>query len=297
MKNTLRILISALLVLAMALSFASCTPSAEEFYIDGSAYVNMQVGEVVALELVKPDSLKGKVEWISDNEDVVIVANGTLVAQGEGTTLVHAILGDYSDKVIVTVGTPKPGTGNNSGNTNTGNNNTGNNNTGNNNTGTNGGTNTGTNGGTTDGGNTNTGNGGSDNNGGSTTAGLIGSLDFSSTAQRTSLSTSEQVWANGNVTLTNTVGDNPVADYSNPARFYPNSSIIIDCQGMKKIVMNCDNQYKDSTGAIQSAAQAAGASVVVDGETLTITLPSTMDSFTMKLPSQARLKSLEVYGR
>ena len=126
MKNTLRILISALLVLAMALSFASCTPSAEEFYIDGSAYVNMQVGEVVALELVKPDSLKGKVEWISDNEDVVIVANGTLVAQGEGTTLVHAILGDYSDKVIVTVGTPKPGTGNNSGNTNTGNNNTGN---------------------------------------------------------------------------------------------------------------------------------------------------------------------------
>ena len=265
MKNTLRILISALLVLAMALSFASCTPSAEEFYIDGSAYVNMQVGEVVALELVKPDSLKGKVEWTSDNEKIVIVANGTLVAQGEGTTMVHATLGDYSDKVIVTVGTPKPGTGNNSGNTNTGNNNTGT-------------------------------NGGSDNNGGSTTVGLIGSIDFTSTTHRTSLSTSEQVWANGNVTLTNTVGDNPVADYSNPARFYPNSSIIIDCQGMKKIVMNCDNQFKDSTGAIQSAAQAAGASVVVDGETLTITLPSTMDSFTMKLPSQARLKSLEVYG-
>jgi len=114
-----KIVISVILLLTMSLSLASCglfKPGAEEFYIDGSAYVSMQVGEVAVLELVKPDSLKGKVEWTSDDENVVIVANGTLVARGEGTTMVHATLDDYTDKVIVTVGTPKPGTGNNTGN-------------------------------------------------------------------------------------------------------------------------------------------------------------------------------------
>ena len=65
---------------------------------------------------------------------------------------------------------------------------------------------------------------------------------------------------------------------------------------MKKIVMTCDNQYKDSTGALQAAATAAGASVVVDGETITITLPSTMNSFTMTVTTQARVKTLEVYS-
>ena len=294
MKKTV---ISVILLLAMSLSLASCglfKPGAEEFYIDGSAYVSMQVGEVAVLELVKPESLKGKVEWTSDDESVVIVANGTLVARGEGTTMVHATLDDYTDKVIVTVGTPKPGTGNNTGN-NTGDN-TGNNtgdNTGNNgdSTGGNTGDNTGNNGGST-GGNTGDNTGNTGNTGGSTTANLIGSIDFTSTAQRVSLSTAEQVWTNGSVSLTNTEGANPVADYS-PIRF---SSVIIDCQGMKKIVMNCDNGVKDSTGALQAAAEAAGASVVVDGETITITLPSVVNSFTMTVASQARVKTLEIYG-
>ena len=65
---------------------------------------------------------------------------------------------------------------------------------------------------------------------------------------------------------------------------------------MKKIVMTCDNQYKDSTGALQAAAEAAGASVVVDGETITITLSSAVNSFTMTVTTQARVKTLEVYG-
>ena len=309
MKNIVKFLVSTILMLAMVLSVASCAPGAEEFYIDGPASVTMQVGDIVVLDLVKPESLKGKVEWTVDDNSIAEVVKGTIVAKAEGITVVHATLDDYSDKIIVTVTTHKDNTGNNTGNT--GNNggstggNTGNNggstgdNTGNTggNTGT--GDNTGNNGGSTG---DNTGNNGGStgdntgNTGGSTVAGLIGSIDFTSTTHRVSLSTSEQVWTNGNVTLTNTVGDNPVADYSNPARFYPNSSIIIDCQGMKKIVMNCDNQFKDSTGALQSAAEAAGASVVVDGETITITLSSAMNSFTMKIPSQARLKTLEVYS-
>ena len=43
-----KIIISAILLMAMVLSLASCDmfkPGAEEFYIDGPAYVNLQVGE------------------------------------------------------------------------------------------------------------------------------------------------------------------------------------------------------------------------------------------------------------
>lgn len=308
MKNIVKILVSSVLLLAMILSVASCgwlKPGEEEFYIDGPASVTMQVGEIVVLDLVKPDSLKGKVEWTVDDNSIAEVVKGTIVAKAEGITVVHATLDEYSDKIIVTVTTPKDNTGSNTGNNggstggNTGNNggstgdNTGNNggSTGDN-TGTGG--NTGNSGGST-GDNTGNNGGSTGNNGGSTVSGLIGSIDFTSTAQRVSLSTAEQVWTNGSVTLTNTEGANPVADYS-PIRFYPNSGVIIECQGMKKIVMNCDNGVKDSTGALQAAAEAAGASVVVDGETITITLPSVVNSFTMTVASQARVKTLEVYG-
>lgn len=295
MKNLTKIVISAILLVATVLSVASCSmfkPGEEEFYIDGPAAVNMQVGEMISLELVKPDSLKGKVEWTAD-DDIVVVVDGVILAKAEGITVVHATLDEYSDKVIVTVGTPKPGTGNNnSGNNNTGNN-TGNNNTGNNNTGNNGG-NTGNNGG-------NTGNNGGStgNNGGSTNVGVIGTLDFSSNAQRTSLSGSSQVWQNGNVKLTNNqaASINPVADYVAPVRFYPASDVIIECNGMTKIVLVCDNKYKDSTGSLSTAAEAAGANVTADGDILTITFASPVNSFTFSaIPSQARLSSLEVYG-
>lgn len=275
MKFSTKKLICALLIFVMALSFASCkNADAEDFYIDGDASVTIQVGETILLTIVKPDSLKGKVEWTSSDESVAIVVDGAVKGLKSGTAVITASLDDYCDKVMISVTTPKD----------------------NNNTGNNGGTT----GGNTSGGNTgnntgNTGNTGDNTGNTGTTQGLLGSIDFTSTTHRVSLSTSEQVWTNGNVTLRNTEGANPVADYS-PIRFYPNSGVIIECQGMKKIVMTCDNQYKDSTGALQAAATAAGASVVVDGETITITLPSTMNSFTMTVTTQARVKTLEVYS-
>ncbi len=296
MKFSTKKLICALLIFVMTLSFASCNKDEEGFYIEGNSSITIQVNETYLLSAVKPENAKGKVQWESSNEAVAVVADGAVVGVASGVAVITATLGDYSDKVIVTVSTPKDNnnTGNNGGTTGgntTGGNTTGGNTTGGNTTGGNTG-NTGGNTGNTGG---NTGNTGDNTGNTGTTQGLLGSIDFTSTTHRVSLSTSEQVWTNGNVTLRNTEGANPVADYT-PIRFYPNSGVIIECQGMKKIVMTCDNQYKDSTGALQAAATAAGASVVVDGETITITLPSTMNSFTMTVTTQARVKTLEVYS-
>ena len=278
-----KIVISVILLLAMALSLASCSmfkPGEEEFYIDGASYVNLQVGEIAVLELVKPDSLKGKVEWTSDDETIVIVANGTLVAQGEGTTMVHATLDDYTDKVIVTVGTPKPDTGSNPGN------------------------NTGNNTGNTSGGNTtgNTGNNTGNNTGSgntSTTANLIGSIDFTSTTQRASQDANSQVWQNGNVTFTNNKASsqNDVANYSNPVRLYPASTVSIECNGMTKLVFTCGEYTgKDYPAALQGATFDSGATVTVDGLVVTVTLAAPVNTFNITINTQVRLMSLEVYG-
>ena len=298
-----KIIISAILLLTMVLSLASCSlfqPGEEEFYIDGASYVNMQVGEIAVLEVVKPDSLKGKVEWTSDDETVVIVANGTLVAKGDGTTMVHATLGDYTDKVIVTVGTGKPNTNGNTGSGNTsGGNTSGGNTSGGNTSGGN------TSGGNTSGGNTSGGNtsGGNTSGGSSTTGNLLGSIDFSDVNQRTSCTTECQVWQNGNATLTNNKAgsSSDVSEqYScNPARFYKNSDVIIECQGMTKLVIVCGEAANgnDYASLLVNSISDSSVTVTSDGTTVTIVFSAPVNSFTYtSTAGQTRFMSLQAYG-
>lgn len=232
MKNIVKILVSSVLLLAMILSVASCgwlKPGEEEFYIDGPASVTMQVGEIVVLDLVKPDSLKGKVEWTVDDNSIAEVVKGTIVAKAEGITVVHATLDDYSDKIIVTVTTPKDNTGSNTGNNggstgdNTGNNggstgdNTGNNggSTGDN-TGNNGGStgdNTGNNGGST---------GGTDNVGAITASVVIADLI---SANGWNADTRKQSFSIDNVVSAQVDGGNfSGAAYSDQIRIYASDS-------------------------------------------------------------------------
>ena len=243
MKNIVKILVSSVLLLAMILSVASCgwlKPGEEEFYIDGPASVTMQVGEIVVLDLVKPDSLKGKVEWTVDDNSIAEVVKGTIVAKAEGITVVHATLDDYSDKIIVTVTTPKDNTGSNTGNNggstggNTGNNggsagdNTGNNggstggNTGNNGGST--GDNTGNSGGITG---DNTGNsggstGGTDNVGAITASVVIADLI---SANSWNAETRKQSFSIDNVVSAQIDGGNfSGAAYSDQIRIYASDS-------------------------------------------------------------------------
>ena len=61
-------------------------------------------------------------------------------------------------------------------------------------------------------------------------------LSFANKAQRTSLSTSKQVWEQNGIKLTNDKGSSTsnVADYANPARFYKSSKISANHELLKK---------------------------------------------------------------
>ena len=122
-------------------------------------------------------------------------------------------------------------------------------------------------------------------------------LSFANKAQRTSYSTSQQVWEQNGITLTNDKSSSTtnVGDYANPARFYASSQITIAYANgtMTKIEFVCDSgsyatALKNSIGTT--------ATVSVSGSNVTVTLDN-VDSFTIaKLTAQVRMKSLTVTG-
>ena len=123
--------------------------------------------------------------------------------------------------------------------------------------------------------------------GGTTTTPTTATLSFESTAQRTTLTTSQQVWTQNGITLTNDKGSSTsnVADYSNPARFYKSSNIIVEAPGnITKIVFKCVKDYVISiTGATTS------------GYNVTVSLDGTSGTYTVNtLSAQVRMNSLEV---
>ena len=127
----------------------------------------------------------------------------------------------------------------------------------------------------------------SETTGGTTTTPTTATLSFASTAQRTTLTTSQQVWTQNGITLTNDKGSSTsnVADYSNPARFYKSSNIIVEAPGnITKIVFNCVKDYVISiTGATTS------------GYNVTVSLDGTSGTYTVNtLSAQVRMNSLEV---
>ena len=286
MKFSTKKLICALLIFVMTLSLASCNKDEEGFYIEGNSSITIQVNETYLLTAVKPDNAKGKIQWESSNEAIAVVADGAVVGVASGVAVITASLGDYSDKVIVTVSTPKDNnnTGNNGGTT--GGNTTGGNTTGGNTTGGN------TTGGNTSGGNTTGGNTG-------TTQSIIGSIDFTSTTQRTSQDANSQVWKNGTTTFTNNKASsqNDVANYSNPVRLYPNSEVVIECTGMTKIVFLCGTYNdKDYPAALQLVDFGSNATVTVNDLYVTVTFSAPVNSITVSIVNQVRLMSVEIYG-
>lgn len=99
-------------------------------------------------------------------------------------------------------------------------------------------------------------------------------ISFATTEQRTNYSTSEQVWENSGVTFTNAKGSSTsnVADYSNPARFYKNSTITVEAPGnIAQIVFICNTadyatSLKNSIGESATVSEKT-VTVSIDGET------------------------------
>ena len=123
--------------------------------------------------------------------------------------------------------------------------------------------------------------------GGTTTTPTTATLSFASTEQRTTLTSSQQVWTQNGITLTNDKGSSTsnVADYSNPARFYKSSKITVEAPGnITKIVFKCVKDYVISiTGSTTS------------GYNVTVSLDGTSGTYTVNtLSAQVRMNSLEV---
>lgn len=117
-------------------------------------------------------------------------------------------------------------------------------------------------------------------------------ISFATTEQRTNYSTSEQVWENSGVTFTNAKGSstNNVADYSNPARFYKNSTITVEAPGnITQIVFICNTEAYAT-----SLKNSIGESATVSGKTVTVSIDGET-TFTCTLSDgQVRMDELTV---
>ena len=124
-------------------------------------------------------------------------------------------------------------------------------------------------------------------------------LSFANTAQRTTFTTSQQVWEQNGITLTNDKGSSTsnVADYSNPARFYKSSKITVDAPGyMKSITFVC-NSSSYATTLESSITSSSNYTVTVSGANVTVDFTSASSSqfvIASLTGGQVRMNSLSV---
>jgi hypothetical protein len=121
-------------------------------------------------------------------------------------------------------------------------------------------------------------------------------LSFANKAQRTSFTTSKQVWEQNGITFTNNKSKSTsnVADYAKPVRLYANSNIVVECASgnITQIVFDC-NSASYATALKNSIGSTATTSVSSDK--VTVTLDCSSNSFTISsLTAQVRLDALTV---
>ena len=121
-------------------------------------------------------------------------------------------------------------------------------------------------------------------------------LSFADKANRTVFTTSQQVWEQNGIKLTNDKGSSTsnVADYAAPARFYKSSKLTVEYAGMTKIEFVCNNSSYAT--ALQSSITTG--TVSVNGSVVTVVLPAAADSYVISslTGGQVRMDSLTVYA-
>ena len=120
-------------------------------------------------------------------------------------------------------------------------------------------------------------------------------LTFDNKAKCTSSSTSQQVWEENGITLTNdkAASSTNVAVYA-PVRLYASSAITVKCSlgNIAQIEFVCDT-YKNTYPA--DLQKSIGAEATVSGTKVTVTPTATSDTYAVKkLAAQVRLKSVTV---
>lgn len=119
-------------------------------------------------------------------------------------------------------------------------------------------------------------------------------ISFSDVANRTTLTTSQQVWEQNGIKVINDKGSSTsnVADYSAPARFYKSSTLTVQCPGMKKIEFICNSG--DYATALKESITSGTATV--SSSVVTVDLGSAADSYVIgTLSAQVRMDSITVY--
>ena len=124
----------------------------------------------------------------------------------------------------------------------------------------------------------------------------INTLSFADKAQRTSFSTTQQVWEQNGITFTNDKASstNAVADYAKPVRLYANSKVTVEHPGMTKIVFDC-NSPSYATALKNAIGTPANGKVSVSSDKVTVEFTEKTDSFEIaKLTAQVRIDSITV---
>lgn len=118
-------------------------------------------------------------------------------------------------------------------------------------------------------------------------------ITFDNKSKRTTFTTSQQVWEENGIVVTNDKASstNAVADYVKPARFYANSKITVEAPGnIVSIVFDCN-----SSSYATSLKKSIGNSATASSDKVTVTLTDEMTSFVIaKLSAQVRMDSITV---
>ena len=107
-------------------------------------------------------------------------------------------------------------------------------------------------------------------------------LELNDSANRTTFTTSQQIWTQNGITLTNNKASssNNVANYT-PPRFYAKSELIIQCElgNITKIEFLCSSSSYAT--ALVNSATGAGATATASSSTVTITPATASNTFTI----------------
>lgn len=120
-------------------------------------------------------------------------------------------------------------------------------------------------------------------------------LSFADKSNRTSYSSAQQVWVQNGITFTNNKASSTtsVGDYANPVRVYKGSEVIVEKEGMIKIVFHCSNT--SYANALYTSITVAGVNVSQLNKDVTIVFPDPVDSFTIaSISALTRFDSLTV---
>lgn len=124
---------------------------------------------------------------------------------------------------------------------------------------------------------------------------VTATLTFDDKAKRTVFTSSQQVWVENEITLTNdkAASTNAVADYAKPARFYSGSKITVAAPGeIATIVFDCGSSSSSYATALKNSI---GSAAIVSEDKVTVALDGSSTEFVIaKLTAQIRLDAMTV---